>query len=162
MSEKAREKEREREGEREIVGVAAPSAGSSTIRCRAFRFQHTHVLRAVACASCLRLSPCVRQRKGCRRKNPTCSCRCPPVRLSPGCGRYLGSNGATEVGAVLAMGIEFAQFINEVRRLPVDPYNTYAAAHQVCRAQEKRRLPFFLPCFSLRIFPPLSMERAAT
>eukprot|EP00752_Nemacystus_decipiens_P009700 g8663.t1 len=32
-----------------------------------------------------------------------------------GAGGYLGSNGATEVGAVLAMGIEFAQFINEVK-----------------------------------------------
>jgi len=30
------------------------------------------------------------------------------------CGRYVGSNGVTEVGAVLAMGVEFAQFINEV------------------------------------------------
>lgn len=28
--------------------------------------------------------------------------------------RYLAADGATEVGAVLAMGIEFAQFINEV------------------------------------------------
>ncbi|CAN0210062.1 unnamed protein product [Ectocarpus sp. 4 AP-2014] len=32
-----------------------------------------------------------------------------------GAGGYLASNGATEVGAVLAMGIEFAQFINEVK-----------------------------------------------
>ena len=29
--------------------------------------------------------------------------------------RYLAPNRATEVGAVLAMGIEFAQFINEVK-----------------------------------------------
>eukprot|EP00903_Cladosiphon_okamuranus_P014557 g13503.t1 len=32
-----------------------------------------------------------------------------------GAGGYLASNGVTEVGAVLAMGIEFAQFINEVK-----------------------------------------------
>lgn len=40
-------------------------------------------------------------------------CCCTSVSSLAWC-RYLASNGATEVGAVLAMGIEFAQFINEV------------------------------------------------
>lgn len=60
-----------------------------------------------------------------------------------GAGGYLAADGATEVGAVLAMGIEFAQFINEVNPRYV------AMAFDVGRDTTFRR----------EIFPPYKAHR---